>query len=94
MSETIAIIDYGSGNLKSAQKAFQRAAREAGIDADIVVTSDPEIVRRANRIVLPGVGAFSDCRAGLEAVSGMGAALEERVISDRSEEHTSELQSH
>ncbi len=82
MSQKIAIIDYGSGNLKSAQKAFQRAAREGEIEADIVVTSDPEIVHQADRIVLPGVGAFADCRAGLEALSGMDEALEERVISD------------
>ncbi len=82
MSQKIAIIDYGSGNLKSAQKAFQRAAREGGIEADIVVTPDPEIVRQADRIVLPGVGAFADCRAGLEVLSGMDEALEERVISD------------
>ncbi len=82
MSETIAIIDYGSGNLKSAQKAFQRAARESELNANIIVTSNPEIVHRADRIVLPGVGAFADCKAGLEAISGMGEALAERVISD------------
>ncbi len=82
MSETIAIIDYGSGNLKSAQKAFQRAAREEDINADILVTSNPEIVQKADRIVLPGVGAFADCKAGLEAVGGMSEALKERVISD------------
>ncbi len=57
----VAIIDYQSGNLHSAQKAFERAARESGIAAEISVTSDPEAVRRAERIVLPGVGAFGDC---------------------------------
>ena len=82
MGETTIIIDYGSGNLKSAQKAFQRAAREAGLSSEIVLTSDPEIVRKADRIVLPGVGAFADCKAGLEAIAGMDEALEARVIAD------------
>ena len=77
---SVAIIDYGSGNLRSAAKAFERAAREVSADADIVVTSDPEVVRAADRIVLPGVGAFADCRAGLDAVAGMVDVLEERVI--------------
>ena len=80
MSQKTAIIDYGSGNLKSARKAFQRAAHESGISADIVVTSDPDIVCKADRIVLPGVGAFADCKAGLEAIPGMGKALEDRVM--------------
>ncbi|MBL8595049.1 MAG: imidazole glycerol phosphate synthase subunit HisH, partial [Devosia sp.] len=60
---TVTIIDYGSGNLRSAAKAFERAAREAGTGDEIVVTDDVEAVRRADRIVLPGVGAFADCRA-------------------------------
>ncbi|KQV09286.1 imidazole glycerol phosphate synthase subunit HisH [Devosia sp. Root105] len=77
---TVTIIDYGSGNLRSAAKAFERAAREAGTGDDIVVTDDVEAVRRADRIVLPGVGAFADCRAGLDAVTGMVEVLEERVI--------------
>ncbi len=77
---TVAIIDYGSGNLRSAAKAFERAAREAGTGDEILVTSDVEAVRRADRIVLPGVGAFADCRAGLDAVTGMVEVLEERVI--------------
>jgi imidazole glycerol-phosphate synthase subunit HisH len=76
---TVAIVDYGSGNLHSAAKAFERAARESGHDQPILVTSDPDAVRRADRIVLPGVGAFADCRRGLDAVSGMVAALEESV---------------
>ena len=80
MSEVVTIIDYGSGNLKSAAKAFERAAREAELDTAVHVTDDPELVRRADRIVLPGVGAFADCRAGLMAVSGMRETLEERVI--------------
>jgi glutamine amidotransferase len=79
MSQTIAIVDYGSGNLHSAAKAFERAAAESGIPATIRVTSDPDAVARADRIVLPGVGAFADCRRGLDAVSGMVGALEEAV---------------
>jgi glutamine amidotransferase len=75
-----AIIDYGSGNLRSAAKAFERAAREAGIDTVIAVTGDAETVRKAERVVLPGVGAFADCRRGLAAVPGMEAALGEAVI--------------
>ena len=76
---SVAIIDYGSGNLHSAAKAFERAARESGHDQPIVVTSDPDTVRAADRVVLPGVGAFADCRRGLEAVSGMVDALNETV---------------
>ena len=76
---TVAIVDYGSGNLHSAAKAFERAAREEGLAQPIVVTSDPEAVRRADRVVLPGVGAFADCRRGLDAVDGMVEALEESV---------------
>ncbi|MGQ2905335.1 MAG: imidazole glycerol phosphate synthase subunit HisH [Neoaquamicrobium sediminum] len=78
----VAIIDYGSGNLRSATKAFERAAREAGIAAEIDLTADAGRVRSADRIVLPGVGAYADCRAGLDAVPGMVAAIEE-VVTDR-----------
>ncbi len=78
---TTAIIDYGSGNLRSAEKAFQRMSAEIGGGA-VVVTSDAETVRRADRIVLPGVGAFADCKAGLEAVPGMRETLEQRVRRD------------
>src|SRR3546814_17966929 len=74
-----AIIDYGSGNLRSAANAFDRAAREAGAHTEIAVTDDPRLVRRADRIVLPGVGAFAECRRGLHAVDGMVEALTERV---------------
>ena len=77
---TVAIIDYGSGNLRSAANAFERAVREAGTDDEVLVTDDVDVVRRAHRIVLPGVGAFADCRAGLDAVTGMVEVLEERVI--------------
>src|SRR4029077_21282286 len=76
---SVAIVDYGSGNLHSAAKAFERAARESGLDLPIVVTRDPDAVRRAARVVLPGVGAFADCRRGLDAVPGMVEALEETV---------------
>jgi len=76
---TVAIVDYGSGNLHSAAKAFERAARESGHNQPILVTDDPEEVRRADRVVLPGVGAFADCRRGLDGVAGMVEALEESV---------------
>jgi imidazole glycerol-phosphate synthase subunit HisH len=76
---SVAIVDYGSGNLHSAAKAFERAARECGYGEPIVVTHDPDQVARAERIVLPGVGAFADCRRGLDAVSGMVEALDARV---------------
>ena len=76
----VAIIDYGSGNLRSAAKAFERAAAEDGISARIEVTNEPEAVARADRAVLPGVGAFADCRRGLAAVSGLEAALCEAVM--------------
>src|SRR6185295_3735222 len=76
---TVAVIDYGSGNLYSAAKALERAARESGSVEPIIVTSDPDEVRRADRIVLPGVGAFADCKRGLDAVPGMIAAMTEAV---------------
>jgi glutamine amidotransferase len=74
---SVAIIDYGSGNLHSAAKAFERAARDAGDSVE--VTADPETVRRAERIVLPGVGAFAECRRGLDSVPGMVEALNEAI---------------
>jgi glutamine amidotransferase len=77
----VAIIDYGSGNLRSATKAFERASREAGIGAEIELTADAERVRTADRIVLPGVGAYADCAAGLHAVDGMWEAVEEVATS-------------
>ncbi len=78
--QTVAIIDYGSGNLHSAVKAFERAAREAGHDdTRIVLTDAPETVAAADRIVLPGVGAYADCRRGLDAVPGMVEAMTEGV---------------
>ncbi|MCO6180700.1 imidazole glycerol phosphate synthase subunit HisH [Ciceribacter sp. RN22] len=71
----VAIIDYGSGNLRSATKAFERAARESGVAADVELTDQPDRVASADRIVLPGVGAYADCRRGLNAVVGMNEAL-------------------
>ena len=76
----VAIVDYGSGNLRSAAKAFERAAAEDGVSARVEVTSEPETVATADRIVLPGVGAFADCRRGFAGVPGLEAALREAVI--------------
>ena len=76
---SVAIVDYGSGNLHSALKAFERASRESGAGAAITLTHDPSVVAAADRIVLPGVGAFADCRRGLDAVPGLVEALGEAV---------------
>jgi imidazole glycerol-phosphate synthase subunit HisH len=76
---SVAIVDYDSGNLHSAAKAFEWAARESGQGQPIVVTGDPDTVSRADRIVLPGVGAFADCRRGLDRIPGMIDALEQAV---------------
>jgi imidazole glycerol-phosphate synthase subunit HisH len=72
----IAVVDYGSGNLASASRAVALAAERAGIDATVAVTADPAVVAAADRIVLPGQGAFADCAAGLAAVPGMREAIE------------------
>ena len=77
---TVAIVDYGSGNLRSAAKAFERAAREAGTHERVLVTANPNEVAAADRIVLPGVGAFADCRRGLYGVPGMVDVLQREVI--------------
>ena len=77
---SVAIVDYGSGNLHSAAKAFERASRDSGSGQAIVVTSDPAAVARADRVVLPGVGAFADCRRGLDDIPGMVEALNESVL--------------
>lgn len=77
---SVAIVDYGSGNLHSAAKAFERAAREGNYAQAIKVTSDPAVVARATRVVLPGVGAFADCRRGLDVIPGMVEALNENVL--------------
>lgn len=76
---SVAIVDYGSGNLHSAAKAFERAARESGYNKPIAVTRDPDAVAKAERVVLPGVGAFADCKRGLEAIPGMVEALTDSV---------------
>lgn len=76
---TVALIDYGSGNLRSAAKALERAAADCGAPFQVLVTSDADAVRKADRVVLPGVGAFADCRRGLSEVPGMLDALEEVV---------------
>ena len=76
----VAIIDYGSGNLRSAAKAFERAAAESGIAAWVEVTNRPEKVAKADRVVLPGVGAFADCRRGLAAIPGLEAAMGEAIV--------------
>ncbi len=75
---SVAIIDYGSGNLRSAEKAFQRMSAET-TGEDIIVSGDAEVVRKADRIVLPGVGAFAECRRGLDAAEGMVEVLEDRA---------------
>ncbi len=78
--QTAVIIDYGSGNLHSAGKALERAARESEANARVLITSDPTAVAAADRVILPGVGAFADCRAGLEAVPGLLPALVDVVM--------------
>jgi glutamine amidotransferase len=76
--QTVALIDYGSGNLRSAEKALREAARRRALDAEIIVTADPDLVAKADRVFLPGVGAFASCRAGLDA-SGVYEAMNEAV---------------
>ncbi len=77
--QSLVIINYGSGNLHSAAKAFERAAAESGANVRVSVTDSPAAVAAADRIVLPGVGAFADCKCGVEAVPGMCEALETAV---------------
>ncbi|HUV32126.1 MAG TPA: imidazole glycerol phosphate synthase subunit HisH, partial [Devosiaceae bacterium] len=79
MTNTVVIVDYGSGNLKSAAKAFERAARGLPDPPRVLVSADPARVIRAGHLVLPGVGAFGDCRAGLHAVDGLAEAIDEAV---------------
>ncbi|WP_135081405.1 imidazole glycerol phosphate synthase subunit HisH [Terasakiella sp. SH-1] len=76
---SVVIIDYGSGNLRSAEKSFERAAREAGLGLDVLVSNKPEDVAAADHVVLPGVGAFGDCAQGLRSLDGMLEALNEAV---------------
>ncbi|MCB1484834.1 MAG: imidazole glycerol phosphate synthase subunit HisH, partial [Hyphomicrobiaceae bacterium] len=77
--QRLVIIDYGSGNLHSAAKAFERAAREGEVASEIIVSTRAEDVATADRVVLPGVGAFADCKRGLDQVPGMRATLEDVV---------------
>lgn len=77
---SIAVVDYGSGNLRSVAKALMRAVAESGRSDEVLVTADPEQIRSAERIVLPGVGAFADCMRGLDSLPGMHEALQEQVI--------------
>jgi glutamine amidotransferase len=79
MSKRIVIIDYGSGNLRSAAKSCERVVAEEGLDCEVLVSADPADLARASHILLPGVGAYGDCRAGLDAVDGMVEALREQV---------------
>ncbi len=76
---SVAIIDYGAGNLRSAEKAFQHAIAERGVSEDVIITADPEVVARADRVVLPGDGAFADCKRNLDAIPGMIAAIDETI---------------
>ena len=80
MAQSIAIIDYGSGNLRSVAKAFERASRECAAEMTIRVTDDPTLIRKADRVVLPGVGAFAAAMAGLAARGGVVEALEQQVL--------------
>jgi len=80
MTAMLAVVDYGAGNLRSAVKAFETVSQRKGLALDIAVTSDPDRVRRADWIVLPGDGAFPDCRRGLDAVPGLRSALQEAVV--------------
>lgn len=83
MVETVAIIDYGSGNLRSAEKALARVADELGSGVEIIVTTEPTVAASAQRIVLPGVGAFGDCMTGLSSIAGMVDALRIAVLERR-----------
>lgn len=83
MAQRIVIVDYGSGNLRSVEKAFERAAREAGVAAHIVVTDKPDEIAAADRLVLPGVGAFQACANGLAAREGVLEALEHGVLIEK-----------
>ena len=76
---TVAIVDYGSGNLRSAAKSFERASAEAGLGLSVIVTAEPGEVAAASHVVLPGVGAFADCMGGLGSISGMTEAIGEAV---------------
>ena len=76
----IAVIDYGSGNLKSAAKALETAANNINIKSKIVVTSDPEVIKKSNKVILPGQGSFRDCYLGIKKIAGLENALNEFVL--------------
>jgi glutamine amidotransferase len=76
---SVAIIDYGAGNLRSAEKAFQFAIARDGLDETVTVTADPDVVAKADRVVLPGDGAFADCKRNLDAIPGMIDAIDEQI---------------
>lgn len=83
MAETLAIIDYGSGNLRSVEKAVERAARESGLARKVTVTNDPDIIAAADRLILPGVGAFAACMEGLASRDGVLEAMEHAALLER-----------
>lgn len=80
---TVVLIDYGAGNLHSAVKGFERVARETNHEQPVVLTRDPDVVARADRLVLPGDGAFPDCRRGLAGIDGMEDAIGAFVASGK-----------
>ncbi len=82
MAEQLVIIDYGSGNLRSVAKALQRAADDAALPMELILTADADVVRRADRIVLPGVGAFKQCATALRQTPGIWDALQQRVLNE------------
>jgi len=77
---SVAIIDYGSGNLRSAAKALEAAASNTNLDLKIVVTSNPEVIKKSNKVILPGQGSFRDCYLGIKKISGLEDALNEFVL--------------
>ena len=77
---SIAVIDYGSGNLKSAAKALETAANNTNINSKIVVTSDPKTIKQSDKIVLPGQGSFRDCYLGIKKIPGLNETLNEFVL--------------
>ena len=76
----ITVIDYGSGNLKSAAKALEAAANNINVDSKIIVTSNPEVIKKSNKVILPGQGSFRDCYLGIKKISGLENALNEFVL--------------
>tara|TARA_B100000029_G_scaffold115267_1_gene107742 strand:- start:605 stop:1246 length:642 start_codon:yes stop_codon:yes gene_type:complete len=77
---SIAVIDYGSGNLKSAAKALEAAANNINTSSKIIVSSDPKTIKQSDKIVLPGQGSFRDCYLGIKRISGLDEALNEFAL--------------